>query len=70
MDSVRIPKWLSMVLSWGVVRARPNVDGMLGVVRLVLACGLYQTAATSTGILQILKMMGFPNGMLSKALKL
>ena len=59
MDFVRIPKWL----------LKPNVDGMLGVARLVLACGLYQTAATGTGILQIPKMMGFLNGMLSKALK-
>ena len=27
--------------SWGAVWAKPNVDGMLGIVRLALACGLY-----------------------------
>jgi hypothetical protein len=29
------------VVSWGTVWARLNVDGMLGTMRLVLACGLY-----------------------------
>jgi hypothetical protein len=33
--------WYGMVVLWGAVWARPNVDGMLGVMRLVLACGLY-----------------------------
>jgi hypothetical protein len=26
------------LLSWGAVWARPDVDGMLGIMRLVLAC--------------------------------
>ena len=30
-----------MVVSWGAGRARPKVDEMLGIMRLVLASGLY-----------------------------
>jgi hypothetical protein len=29
------------ILWWGAVCTRPNVDRMLGIMRLVLACGLY-----------------------------
>jgi hypothetical protein len=29
------------ILSWGAVWAWPNADRMLGIMRLVLACGLY-----------------------------